>query len=454
MTEITRPLARYLVNSGFEDLPEAVRREGVRAFVNWMGCVLGGCREGVLDRALAAFGPFAGPPQATIIGHGRRVDAPTAAMLNTMSNTIHSYNDTHLATVGHPNGPPAAAAFALAEGTTITGREVLHALILGTEVACRLANVIAAPPARCHVGLSTQGVTNVVGAAVATGRLLGFDENHMVWAIGLAVTQAAGIRSAHASMAAKLIGGHAARCGMMAAFLAREGFTCGDQSIEGPNGFAAVFSNPSNPAAATDRLGQHFEILGNAYKPFPSGIVNHAPIDACLQITALPGFDASAIERVELVVHPLTVQLGNRPDPQDRMQAIVSVQHWAAASLLFRKAGLQEASDACVRDPAVAALRRRIVVTADPQRASVSAAARVTLSDGRVLEADVPFCRGSLERPMTDEELSEKFMALATRVVPDNVAGALLAQCWRVAEMDDVGALAREFFQAEFLRRG
>jgi 2-methylcitrate dehydratase PrpD len=449
VTQVTRTLARFVVESKFDALPEPVRHEGERAFVNWLGCVLGACRETVVERALATMLEFAGPPQATVIGWGTRVDAPTAALLNTMSDFVHSYNDTHLATVAHPNGPPASAAFALAERQKLSGPEVLHALILGTEIACRLANVLAAPPANCHVGLSTHGVTNVVGAAVAIGKLLRLNEEQMVWAIGLAVTQAAGIRSAHASMASKLIGGHAARSGMIAAYLAAKGFTCGDDSIEGPKGFGAVFANPANAPAAIDRLGEHYEMMNNAYKPYPCGIVNHAPIDACLKVAEEPGFDADSVDHVELRVHPLVEQLCDRPNAQDRMQAIVSVQHWAAVSLLYRVAGLQQGSDRCVREPAVVAMRRRVSMTSDPAMASVAAAVTLVMKDGRKLTAHVDHCRGSLERPMSDRDLDVKFRGQAARVLPDAKVEELLAQCWKIRQSDDVGALAQRFFQSE-----
>ncbi len=453
MIEVTRPLARYIVESRFDAMPEYIRHEGVRAFVNWLGCVLGGCRETVVARALATFEEFSGPPQATVIGWGKRVDAPTAALLNTMSNFVNSFNDTHLATVAHPNGPPASALFALSERQRVSGPEFVHALILGTEVACRMANVIAAAPASCHVGLSTHGVTNVIGAAVAVGKILQLDVQQMDWAIGLAVTQAAGIRSSHGSMAGKLIGGHASRCGMLAAYLAAKNFTSAERPLEGPNGFAAVFSNPSNLEAAIDRLGQHYEITGNAYKPYPAGIVNHAAIDACLELAAQPGFNAAAIDRVELKVHPLTVQLCDRPDPQDRMQAIVSVQHWAAASLLYRVAGLQQGNDRSVRDPTVMAIRRRVSIAADSALESDAAAVTVVMTDGRGFKAGVAHCRGSLKRPMSDDDLSVKFRGQADLVLPHNEIGELLAQCWRIRDSDDVGALAKQFFQNDLPTR-
>lgn len=130
----------------------------------------------------------------------------------------------------------------------------------------------------------------------------------MTWAIGLAVQQAAGTRSAHSSTASHLVSAHAARCGMIAAFMASKGYTCSEDTLESASGFAAVFASPPHLEAAVDRLGERYEITANAYKPYPAGIVNHAPIDACLQLAAEPGFDAAAVERVDLRVHPRVIQ--------------------------------------------------------------------------------------------------------------------------------------------------
>lgn len=446
MLEVTRPLVRYLVQSRYEDLPERVRHEGVRAFHNSLGCMLGGCQETLIERALATLEEFSGPPQATVIGLGRRVDAPTAAMLNTMSNFVHSYNDTHLATVAHPAGAPTAGLLALAETRQASGQEVVHALVLGIEVACRMANVIAAPPAQCHVGLSTHGVTNVIGTAVAAAKLMGLSEDQMVWAIGLAVTQAAGIRSSQGSMGSKIIGGQAARSGLMSAYLAAKGFTNSEQPIEGPKGYAAVLANPSNPAAAIDRLGSHFEILNLSYKPYPSGIVNHPGADACIRLANDNQLDPATVESVHLRVHPLTVHLCNRQQPKDRDECLVSAQHWAAVALLYRRAGLREATEQCATDPAVAALRARITLEADDNMPAEATTVTVTLKDGRTLRHHLAQCIGSLGRPMTDANLDEKFRGQASMVLPPDQVEALRLQCWDIAKAPDVGALVRRFF--------
>lgn len=444
--EVTRPLVRFIVRTRFADLPAEVRHAGVRAFHNSLGCMLGGCGEDVLLRAATSLQRFSGPAQATVIGTGKRLDAPSAAALNTMANFVHSYNDTHLATVAHPAGAPTSAVLALAEAQRVTGEEAILALVLGIEVACRLANVIAAPPARCHVGLSTHGVTNVIGTAVAAGKLLGLDEERMLWAIGLAVTQAAGLRSAHGSMASKLIGGMAARAGLMSAFLAADGFTCGEQPIEGPKGFAAVFGLPAHLPHALDRLGTHYETTINAFKPFPAGIVNHAAADACLKLAARENLDPQQIERVDLAVHPMTMKLCDRPQPADRMQGLVSVQHWAAVALLYRRAGLREGTNACVQDPAVAAMRARIQARADASLDSDAAAVSVHLKDGRTLAFRLEHCQGSEARPMTDAELDEKFRGQAALVLPAAATEALIADCWQLPQQTDLGAFIQRHF--------
>ncbi|MFN8719718.1 MAG: MmgE/PrpD family protein [Rhodospirillales bacterium] len=447
--EVTRPLARYIVGFRLEDTPPAVQREGVRAFVNWMGSVLGGSSDIALDKAMAAWAPFSGPEQATCIGRGRRFDILTSAFLNTFANFTHSYNDTHLVTVAHPTGATAGAAFARAELVPTSGREFLEALILGNEVTCRIGNMLAAPPAKCPVGLSTTGVTSVFGAMAATALRIGLDETQTVYAIGNACTQAGGVRSAHGSMTSHVVSAYMARNGMISAFLGEQGFTCSENTIEGAKGLGDVFANPANPAAVVDRLGEHFEVLNIVYKPFPSGVVNHAPIDACLRLHRQDGFRAEDVDHVELDVHPLVIALTDRPRPRNQFEGTVSYQHWAAVSLITGKAGLTEGSDRWVNDPAVADLRLRIKATARPDMASVAATATAFMKDSSRRVSHVDHCIGSIERQMTDAELSDKFLGQAVMMMPASAAERLLDACWTVADCKDVGAIARDLLATD-----
>lgn len=445
MTELTRILARYLVGSRPDDLPETVTTEAIRATMNWLGCACSGSREETVEAAWRALSPFAGAAQATVLGRGRRTDAPTAALLNGLANCVHSFNDTHPATMAHPTGPVAAALFAQAELKAVSGADFLHALILGMEVECRLANMIAAPPAHCSTGISTLGVTAPFGAAAAVGKVIGLDEQQMVWALGLAATMASGLRSTHGSMASLLIPGHGARCGFTAAHMAAAGFTAAERSLESPNGFAVVFSNAANIAGAVDRLGEHHEVMSNRYKPYPCGVVCHPAIDACLDLAGQAGFDPAAIESVALEVHPLAVKLADRPAPGSGMEALVSLQHWAAAALLRGRAGLEEGSDRCVADAQVATLRQRIQVSGHERHTGESACVSVRLADATEMSAHVAQCRGSAERPMSDADLEDKFRSQARLVASDDRVDDALEVLWSMRTAQDASVPLRFF---------
>lgn len=292
MKAITRTLARYARASQFDALPPAVRHEGARAFVNWIGCAAGGSREEDVQLMLKLLSEFNGAKDATVVGRSERLDALNAALINSMSSAALAFNDTHNATVAHPTSPVAAALLALAERQPLTGKELLHALILGIEIQCRVGNILCAPPAECQVGLSMQGLVGGIGAAVAAAKVMALDEDGITTAIGLAANQASGLRESQSTMGSHFIPGQAARCGLMAALLASRGFTCSDSMIEGAKGFAASFASRPNLDAAVDKLGQVFEISSLAYKPYPSGVVIHPIIDACLEIVKSGALDA------------------------------------------------------------------------------------------------------------------------------------------------------------------
>ena len=439
MTGLTRQFARYITSATLVDIPTVVQREGVRAFHNWFGCALGGARELPVLTALAAIREQEMPKQATVLGHDLRVDLQNAALLNCMASNLTAFDDTHLASVTHPTCTVASAMLALAERHRTTGADFLLALILGIEIECRIANVLTTPPARSNVGLYMTSLVGGIGAAVGCGKMLGLTETQMLHAIGIAASMSSGFREAHPTMTLGFVPGHAARSGLFAAQLAAKGFTNIETSLEGAKGFAHVYADRPNLAAGTAGLGTDFEVMRNAYKPYPCGIVIHPQIDACLEIAATPGFDPHAIERVELTVNPLTLTLCDRPDPQDSMQAAVSLYHWTAAALMHRRAGLDEGVDAMVRDPDMIALRRRIKAIPDATLDRAEARAAIYLKDGRCLTAHVTECRGSLARPMTEAELQEKFLSQVSRHRSAGKAAHLADLCWNLPALTDVG---------------
>ena len=440
-SEPTLDLARFLATADLARLPQAVRHEAKRALVNWLGCAIGASRHDTVTRALAALTPFAGPPQASILGRGERLDCLHAALINAMASHTFDFDDTHLETIIHPSGPVAAALLAFAEQRAVSGTEWIDAFVLGVEVECRIG--LAVFPAHYDVGWHITGTAGVFGAAAASGRLLGLSQAQMVWALGMAATQASGLREMFGSMSKPLHPGLAARNGMVAALLAQQGFTSASQGIEGRRGFANVLATERDYERISRGLGETWELAANSYKPFACGIVVHPVIDACLQLRRDERLDPDSIDTVELAVHPLVLELTGKKTPRVGLEGKFSVFHSAAVALIDGAAGEEQYSDAKVVDARVVALRNRVAAVVDATLAADAARVRVGLKDGRVVERFVEHALGSLGRPMSDSELESKFRTLCAPILAGDEIDAVLGACWRLEQSPDAGALAR-----------
>lgn len=438
MQPVTRVLAAYAANSTWKTLPDHIRAEATRAFLNWFGCALGGSGEDMLNKACAAIAATGGAAQASILGRGARTDMVSAAFLNCLSSSALAYDDTHLATVTHPTGPVAAALLAYSETTLLSGAELLNALALGIELQCRMSNVLLMPPAKANTSLYITGITGPIGAAAAIGRVMRLDERRMRWAIGHAATQGAGFRATHGAMSGLMVPAYAARAGLFAAHLAANGVDCMENILEAPMGFVQVHASDADFYYATDGLGEQFEMLANAYKPYPSGIVVHPVIDACRDIAAQLG-EGDEVKQVRLQVHPLAIRLADRKHPKDVMEAIVSIQHWAAAVFVRDSAGIAEMRQDAIDDPAVIAFRERVTAIEDSGLERDQARAEALLSNGRTVAAFVEHASGSVARPMSDDDLDRKFLGQCGMVFDAAKSNRILALLRALEKESDVG---------------
>ena len=352
---------------------------------------------------------------------------------------MHDYDDTTPKNYIHPTSPVASALFAYACETPVSGADFLLAFILGFEAESRIGNAVY--PAHYDAGWHITGTAGVFGAAAAIGKLLGLPVQNMVWALGLAATQAAGLREMFGSMGKAFHPGRSAQNGYVAALLGREGFTSGEHGIEGPRGFAAVQAAKYDLAKVTHKLGVDFDLRENTYKPFPCGIVIHPTIDACSQIARERTIQPRQVAAVRLRVAPLVLDLCNKKDISVGLEGKFSVYHAAAIGLVRGKAGLGEFSDATVNDPDVKFVRERVTAVADPAIAEDAVAVEVELAAGERVAKRVDHAIGNLGRPMTDAELEEKFVDQAARVLPSEQVRELIALCWKTGELADVRQL-------------
>jgi 2-methylcitrate dehydratase PrpD len=435
----TKTLASWVVASPLESIPPDVRKEARRAIVNYVGCAIGGSPDPAVEIAIRALAPYSGPPAASILGRSERMDALHASLMNGISSHVYDYDDTTPKNYIHPTSPVASALFAYASTRRVSGRDFMHAFILGFEAESRIGNSVY--PAHYDAGWHITGTAGVFGAAVAIGKLLGLPLQRMIWAIGLAATQAAGLREMFGSMAKSFHPGRAAQNGYAAALLAQAGFTAGEHGVEGPRGFAAVQAAKYDLSRITDKLGIDFDLRVNTYKPFPCGIVNHPTIDGCIQLHHEHRLAPDAIAAVRLRVAPLVLDLCNQRDITKGLQGKFSVYHGAAVGLVRGKAGIQEYTDGAVNDRDIRRVRESTTAEGDASITEDQARIEVELKDGRKISRFVEKSLGNLHRPMTDRQLEEKFRDQAVLALPLSQVETLLDLCWRIDELEDVAEL-------------
>jgi 2-methylcitrate dehydratase PrpD len=436
----TEDLAGWLVASRPDDIPADVVHEARRALVNIVGCALGGARHPAVDITIGALGAMFGPPDAAVLGRPERADPLHAALLNGITSHVEDFDDTLPRNYIHASSPVASALLAYASANRVSGRDLVHAFVLGFEATSRLGN--ATYPSHYTAGWHSTGSVGVFGAAIAIGTLLGLTQEQMIWAIGLAGTQAAGVREQFGSMGKALHPGRAAQNGYAAALLAQKGFTSGVHGIEGPRGWAPVTSAEYDLGKVTEGLGASWELHVNTYKPFPCGIVNHPAIDACIQLHDEYGIAPGDVAALRLHVAPLVIDLCGKTDIHVGLEGKFSVVHGAAVGLVRGRAGLREYTDEAVDDPDVKAVRERATREADDPTVTEDAVhVELELTDGRVLEKRLTASLGNLQRPLTDDQLSAKFRDQATLAITAEQAEDALELSWRIDELADAAEL-------------
>lgn len=353
----------------------------------------------------------------------------------------------------------------------MSGKDFLVALVAGIEVECKLG--LAVWPQHYDVGWHITSTTGSIGAAVAVSKLLRLEREKIAHAVGVAATQVVGLREMFGSHTKSFHPGRAAQAGLMAALLAKEGYTSSDKSLEAKRGWANVvgatkgekeiqddlakwtgFSGKSEvglPAASGSTHAQgsekegagRWEILRNSFKPFPCGIVIHPVIDACAQIhddMQREGLDIENIESVHAKVHPLVLELTGKKEPKDGLQGKFSVYHGGACGLIFGKATPTQYDDSVVQDPKVIAIRDRIHAETDENLGADETKVVVTMKGGRNLEKHVGHAVGSMEVPLDEERLQDKFIDQCQHVLGAEVEVASKA-LWAILDVEDVASI-------------
>jgi 2-methylcitrate dehydratase PrpD len=431
-------LGRFVSTAQWRDMSDTLRHDAKRSLINFFGGAIGAAHHADIDTLAAVLDTFSGPREATVLGRAQRLDALSASTLNAISANLLDYDDTHLHTVIHPTAPVAPPVLALAERHSYTGEDVLLALILGIEVACRLGNAVS--PHHYARGWHITATCGVFGAAAAAAKLLQLSPEQTAHAVGIAASQSAGLVENLPSGAKNIGVGHAARHGLFAALMAERGYTSAPTALEGPHGWAHACGDVLHRERLLANLGEQWEASKNTFKPYPCGIVMHAVIDACFELREKFGLTADQIDSVLVCGDALLLARGDRQVHNER-DARVSIHHCVAAPLLWGKAGIEEFSQANVMSDAAIALRHLVRAELDTRLPVGAATVVVRTRLGDTYEATVEHARGSLEKPLSDAELEAKVYALASQHLPKTNIEQCLAMLWQLQNMATIHPL-------------
>lgn len=446
----TLQLASWATNLQYANLTTNVLLAANKSLFNWAGCAIGGFASQPAPRIAlnTSLGPFSGPATSSILGANGSItdgfaDAQVAALVNGIAGHVDDYDDTHLETIIHPAGTVASALLPIAEAYgPVTGRDFMTAFVAGVEAECKLG--LSVWPQHYDVGWHITSTTGAIGAAVAVSKLLSLDTNHTATAIGIASTQVIGMQVFFGSDTKSFHVGRAAQSGMLAALLAKNGYTSAMDALEAKYGWLHVVSTRENATAYFDQLGKVWEIEKNTFKPYPCGIVMHPVIDGAIQLSnATHGSNSSVdqIKSVELRVNPEVLILTGKTSPQTGLEGKFSIYHAAAIGLLYGEATPSQFTDQVVKNTTVVDLRKKVNVTTDEGVPKDAAYVTLRFEDGTELEKHVEHAKGSVENPLTDEELKKKFMEQVTLAIGVDRAKRAYDAFITAGELDDISKI-------------
>ena len=459
-TTVVQQVAELAASVRRDGLPDALREDVARRVLDLVGNSLAASGESSASAVTAVVRGWGGPPDATAIATGLRVPSAAAALVNgTLAHSL-DFDDTHLPSVLHPSSSVVPAALAVAEATGATGAQMLDAAGVGIEVTVRLGmggyHEDSGSSEFFERGFHATSICGAVGAAVGAAMAGGLDADRIADAAGIAASMGSGLLEANRTggTVKRVHCGWAAHAGVVAADLARHGLTGPPTVVEGRFGFLQAFcGDRADVGAVTAGLGEHWELPGIFFKPYPCNHFTHAGIDAALELRAR-GVRPDDIVAIELGVPGAVLKTIGQPAeekarPRSGYHAAFSGPYTVAAALLGG-GGLgvfhEDFTDEATRDERRLALAAMVQCVADERCDQIfphqfPAVLRVENADGTRQEVRVDTNRGGPQRPLSTDELATKVRLNASRVLDAEAASAVARAGLALPGAPDVSGL-------------
>jgi 2-methylcitrate dehydratase PrpD len=383
---LTEHLASGAANLRYEDIPEPVRALARQCVLDYLGVALAGAAEPLARMLRDEMTEAGGAEQASLIGHPARLPILSAALVNGAAAHALDFDDVNVAMPGHPSVAILPGLLALAELKKASGQDLIAAFVAGYETACRIGASLQ--PGHYNLGFHATGTVGSFGAAAACARLLRLPAPATAAALGIAGTQAAGLKSQFGTMCKPLHAGKAAQNGLLAARLAARGFTSRGDIVECEQGFAATHGPDFSPEAARTAPANGFYILANLFKYHAACYFAHAPIECALELRRAHRLVPEAIAGITLRIDASNDRVCNIADPIDGLQSKFSLRQTVAMALSGADtASLGAYSERNAQDPVLIRLRRQLVLQFQTGWPQTLAEMEVELADGRRIAA-------------------------------------------------------------------
>ncbi|MFM0501427.1 MmgE/PrpD family protein [Paraburkholderia caffeinilytica] len=445
---IATQFAERFTRPGFADLPDPTRHSVKRLLLDYLGVSINGSQteSGTIARRFAALS--GGHGDASLIGDARRVPAMQAAFSNAISAHSIELDDIDVLALFHFAPPVCSAALAAAEHVKASGEDLLVALAAGCELMERVSR--AANPSLRNRGFHTTPTCGVFGATLAAALLYGLTPAQLISAFGLAGAQAGGLMEMYGpSMQKRFNPGPAARNGVTAAQIAQLGFSGADTIFEGERGFLAAFTDEANVEQLIDALDARYQ-LNIEFKPFSCARPIHNAIGCALEIRDKFAPDLDRVRTIKVARHPDWAGYHGNKAPQTYHEAQVSLPYSVAVALADGQALFAQYNDARLEDPSLRQLSNCVEITVDGSLPrGVSCRMSMEMDDGSAYVSQVDYPKGSIQNPMTDQELRGKFDDLSGPVLGRARASEIAALIDRLETCEDVTALMRLTMKAQ-----
>lgn len=415
-SQFTRTIGGFVAATAAEDIPQAAYEHAKVAFMDWIAVTMAGKDAPLVEKLIRYAELMGGNEQATIIGHGMKKTVSQAALINGSASHALDYDDTLRAFLGHPSVTLFPGLLALAEWQGKSGEALLSAYLIGLKVgatvgaAAGLEHYKAGWHATCTIGY--------LASAGGCAHLLGLDEQQTIHCLGIAGTQASGLKRVFGSMCKPFHAGRCSQGGVMAALLAREGFTSAEDILEGTHGFFHVLKGSANEKVLAG-LGKSWEAENLAQKYHASCHATHSPIEAALEIVNKERIQPGRIKSLEIHSSQISLDVAGKLKPNSGLEAKFSIPYCVSNAILRGTTGTQAFTDKKVNDPAVREFMSRITVCLDETMEALEARVTVHTDDGKVYSAFSDILEHIPDLETKKAKIKEKYTDLCGPVLGD-----------------------------------